>query len=99
MTLRGYLESQGVSEGDIAAAEEQGQEAVQLLAVDRILMPGEARYTQAELVEKGGFDLDQARRYWRVLGFPDIREGERAFSDSDIQGLRTLKPLTDQGCV
>src|SRR5438270_13563016 len=99
MTLRGYLESQGVSEGDIAAAEEQGQEAVQLLAVDRILMPGEARYTQAELVEKVGFDLDQARRYWRALGFPDIPDGERAFTDSDVEALRTLKQLIDQGVV
>ena len=99
MTLRGYLESQGVPEGDIAAAEEQGQEAVQLLAVDRILMPGEARYSEAELVEKVGFDLDQARRYWRALGFPDIPDGQRAFTDSDVEALRTLKQLIDQGVV
>ena len=99
MTLRGYLESQGVPEGDIAAAEEQGDDAVQLLAVDRILMPGEARYTQAEVVEKVGSDLDEARRYWRALGFPDIPEGQRAFTDSDVEALRTLKQLIDQGVV
>src|SRR5438270_7017865 len=99
MTLRGYLQSQGVPEGDIAAAEEQGQEAGQLLAVDRILMPGEARYSEAELVEKVGFDLDQARRYWRALGFPDIPDGQRAFTDSDVEALRTLKQLIDQGVV
>src|SRR5437588_8611885 len=99
MTLRGYLESQGVPEDDIAAAEEQGEDAVQLLAVDRILRPGEARYTQAELVEQVGFDLDEARRFWRALGFPDIPEGKRAFTDSDVEALRTLKQLIDQGVV
>src|SRR5947209_14346681 len=99
MSLRPFLESQGVPEGEIAAAEEQGQEAVQLLAVDRVLMPGDIRYTQAETAEKVGFDLDTARRYWRALGFPDIPEGNPAFTDSDLEALKTLKELTDQGVV
>src|SRR3954454_6756203 len=99
MTLRQFLESQGVPDDDISAAEAQGQEAVQLLAVDRILIPGDERYTQAELVDKVGFDLDVARRYWRGLGFPDIPEGERAFTDSDVEALKTLKELVDQGVV
>jgi len=99
MSLRQFLESQGVPEKDIAAAEEQGQEAVQLLAVDRILMPGEMRYTRAELVEKVGFDLDEARRYRRALGFPDTADDERALTDADVEALRTLKGLIDQGVV
>jgi len=99
MSLREFLESQGVSEEQIAAAEDHGQEALQLLAVDRILMPGEERYTQAEVMEQVGFDIEDARRYWRALGFPDIPEGEKAFTDGDVQALRTLKELTDQGVV
>ncbi|MBV8160841.1 MAG: adenylate/guanylate cyclase domain-containing protein [Acidimicrobiia bacterium] len=99
MTLREFLRAQGVPEDEIAAAEEQGQEAVQLLAVDRILMPGARRYTEAELVGEVGFDVDIARRYWRALGFPDIPEGEQAFTDSDVEALRTLQQLTDQGVV
>src|SRR5438270_10952070 len=99
MSLREFLESQGVPEQQIAAAEHQGQEALQLLAVDRILMPGEERYTQAEVMEQVGFDIEEARRYWRALGFPDIPEGEEAFTDGDVQALRTLKELTNQGVV
>src|SRR5436305_11974054 len=99
MTLREFLESQGVPEEAISAAEAQGQEAVQLLTIDRVLMPGDARYTQGEVVERVGFDLDEARRYWRALGFPDIPEGEPAFTDSDVEALKTLKELTDQGVV
>jgi adenylate cyclase len=99
LSLRGFLESQGVAEDEIAAAEEQGPEAVQLLAVDRILMPGRARYTRSELVEKVGFDLDDARRYWRALGFPDTTDEDQAFTDSDVEALRTLKELIDKGVV
>src|SRR5437763_9591290 len=99
MTLREFLESQGVPEREISAAEEQGEEAVQLLAVDRILMPGGERYTRSELVENVGFDLDEARRYWRALGFPDTSDDDRVFTDGDVEALRTLKELTDQGVV
>jgi len=99
VTLREFLESQGVPEDEISAAEEQGHEAVQLLAVDRILLPGDDRYTRSEVVEKVGFDLDEARRYWRALGFPDTADTDRAFTDSDAEALRTLKQLIDQGVV
>ena len=99
MTLREFLESQGVPADEISAAEEKGHEAVQLLAVDRILLPGDERYTRSELVEKVGFDLDDARRYWRALGFPDTADTARAFTDTDAEALRTLKQLIDQGVV
>jgi adenylate cyclase len=99
MSLRDFLSTQGVPEDDIVAAEEQGPEAVQLLAIDRVLLPGANRYTQAEVVEQVGMDLDEARRYWRALGFPDLPEGERAFTDTDVETLRTLKQLIDQGVV
>jgi adenylate cyclase len=60
-------------------------------------LPGDERYTRSELVEKVGFDLDEARRYWRALGFPDTTDTDRVFNDSDVEALRTLKQVTDQG--
>src|SRR5439155_6253071 len=51
MSLREFLQSQGVPEPDIETAEKQGPEAVQLLAMDRLLVPGVRRYTQREVVE------------------------------------------------
>src|SRR4051794_21472521 len=99
MSLREFLKAQGVPEDEIKAAEEQGQEAVQLLAVDRILLSGGERLTRSELVDKVGFDLDDARRYWRALGFPDTTDEDRAFTNSDVEALRTLKQLIDQGVI
>jgi adenylate cyclase len=99
MTLREFLQSQGVPEKQIAAAEEQGADAVQLLAIERILLPGEQRYTRSEVVAKVGVDLDEARHIWRALGFPDTSDDARVFTDSDAEALRTLKELIDQGVV
>jgi adenylate cyclase len=99
MSLRDFLSTQGVPEDDIAAAEEQGPEAVQLLAIDRVLLPGASRYTQHEVVEQVGIELDNAKRYWRALGFADLPEDERAFTDADVEALRTLKELIEQGVV
>ncbi|MCU1451095.1 MAG: pH-sensitive adenylate cyclase [Acidimicrobiales bacterium] len=99
MSLRDFLSTQGVPEDDIAAAEEEGPEAVQLLAIDRVLLPGASRYTQHEVVEQVDIELDNAKRYWRALGFADLPEDEKAFTDADVEALRTLKQLIEQGVV
>jgi adenylate cyclase len=99
MSLRDFLSTHGVPEDDIAAAEEEGPEAVQLLAIDRVLLPGASRYTRGEVVEQVGVELDNAKRYWRALGFPDLPDDERAFTDADVEALRTLKQLIEQGVI
>jgi adenylate cyclase len=99
MSLRDFLSTHGVPEDDIAAAEEEGPEAVQLLAIDRVLLPGASRYTRGEVVEQVGVELDNANRYWRALGFPDLPDDERAFTDADVEALRTLKELIEQGVI
>jgi adenylate cyclase len=97
--VREFLEAQGVPEPEIENAEQQGPEAMQLLAIDRLLVPGTRRYTQHEVVERAGVDLETARKLWRAIGFPDVPEDQAAFTDSDIEALKTLKQLIDQGVV
>ena len=53
---------------DRAAAED----VFDLLAVDRLLVPGPRRYTQSEVAELTGLPLDLLRRFWRALGFADV---------------------------
>src|SRR5438874_3671618 len=76
MSLQDFLQSQGVPEEEIRTAAHEGPEAVQLLAIDRLLVPGTKRYTQREIVERTGVDLETARRLWRAIGFPDVPEDE-----------------------
>lgn len=87
--LRTYLRRRGASVDEIARAEEEGRLA--LLSLDRQLLPGKPRYTFAEAAQKAGFDVDVARRLWRALGFSDLPDDARRFSDIDVDALVTLQ--------
>jgi adenylate cyclase len=99
MSLRELLESQGVAEEDIKTAEEQGPEALQMLVIDRLLVPGDRRYIEREVLERAGVDQETARRIWRAIGFPDVPEDQAVFTDTDIEALQTLEQMIDQGVV
>jgi adenylate cyclase len=60
---------------------------------------GEPRvYNAAELAAATGVDLDQARRLWRALGFPE-HGSATAFTRSDAQALSTLLDLVESGLI
>jgi adenylate cyclase len=60
---------------------------------------GEPRiYTAAELSAETGVDLEQARRLWRALGFPE-HGGATAFTNSDAQALSRLVGLVESGLI
>ena len=60
---------------------------------------GEPRvYTAAELAADTGVDLEQARRLWRALGFPE-HGAAKAFTRSDAKALSTLLGLVDSGLI
>ena len=89
--VRAFLVERGVPAGEIdrAAAEDR----LHLLVADVLLLPGEARYTQAEVAELCGMPLDQVKRFWRALGFPDVAADEPAFGEVDLEALSTLQGL------
>ena len=88
-SLRNYLRRRGATPDEIAKAE--SEERLALLALDRQLLPAQARFTFAEAAARAGFDVDVARRLWRALGFPDPPEDARRFSDLDVDALLTLQ--------
>ena len=60
---------------------------------------GEPRvFNAAELAAETGVDLEQARRLWRALGFPE-HGAATAFTRSDAQALSTLAGLVDSGLI
>ncbi|WP_067070178.1 adenylate/guanylate cyclase domain-containing protein [Carbonactinospora thermoautotrophica] len=66
--------------------------------LDRLLL-GEARYTREELAELVGLPHDQARALWRALGFADVPDGVRMFTDLDLEALRRVRLLIDSGHI
>lgn len=54
--------------------------------------------TDDALALAAGVPLEQARRLWRALGFPDLGE-EAAFTDGDLQALSTVIGAVDKGAI
>ena len=51
------------------------------------LLAGEGRYTRLEVAERVGVPLDDARRLWRALGFPEVDDEQRVFTSADVAAL------------
>lgn len=59
----------------------------------------QARYGLDEVAAQSGLDPERLRDYWRALGFPDPRPGEKLFSDADAEMLATTVRLIDDSEV
>jgi adenylate cyclase len=86
--LRSFLLQSGAAPDDIARAEAEGW--LPLLALDRLLVPGEQKYGVADLAHELDVDERTIRRLWRALGFPDVPPGLAVFGDEDLQAARRL---------
>jgi adenylate cyclase len=94
-SLRSLLLGRGVpaSEVDAAVAEHR----LDLLVADRLLLPSSWRQTPAQLLAAAGVDEEEGERLWRALGFPEVAEDEAAFTEQDLEALRTMQGLAALG--
>ena len=67
--------------------------------LERALLGGSRRYTRIEVAELSGVPLERAQRLWRALGFPDVDDDNVAFTDLDVQALRTVQDLVELGVI
>jgi adenylate cyclase len=56
--------------------------------LDGLVGIGEPTLDNDRVCELAGADRDVADRLWRALGFPDVPEGELAFTEQDARALR-----------
>ena len=54
--------------------------------------------TSDDVAESAGVSVEQARRLWRALGFPDAG-AEQAFTDADLDALTTLVGAVHKGAI
>lgn len=64
--------------------------------LERIILGEEPAFTAVEVAERAGMPLDQARRLWRTLGFPERGE-ERAYTAADVESLREIRGAIEEG--
>jgi len=95
--VRTRLRALGCSDEEIDRAVED--DVIDLLVVDRTLVPTGTRLTQAEVAERTDIPVEVAKRFWRALGFTDVEDEEAAFSDVDIEAVRTFQTMVAMGLV
>ena len=55
----------------------------------RLILGADAELTAEEATERGGLSLEDGRRLWRALGFPDVGEGV-AYADADVHAIKLV---------
>lgn len=96
-SVRDVLEGLDLSAEEILDAEVAG--TAELLAIDAVVLPERGKFTIDELAAKVGADVEVVRGFWRALGFVELGASERAFSRRDVEILKSLVELTDEGVI
>lgn len=95
--VRARLVAAGATDEEIDRA--VADDVLDLLAVDRLLVPAPRCFTQRQVAEATGMPVDLLRRLWRALGFLDVAEDEEAFTDLDIGAVRLFHELVALGAA
>jgi adenylate cyclase len=90
------LRSAGSGAGNIDDAVEGGADELALVAARHLTFPGSRQLRPADVWERAGVGEATARSLWRAMGFPDVPDDDRAFTDADVEALRVAVHLFDQ---
>lgn len=88
--LRGIADRFGVDVGVLRDAVTDG--TIDLVLLEHLAMPEPARYTQGDIESISGLG-DDARRFWRALGFPDPHPDELLFTAEDLEMLQFVEAI------
>ncbi|WP_377321470.1 adenylate/guanylate cyclase domain-containing protein [Pimelobacter simplex] len=61
-------------------------------------MSDEPELTAADVAERAGIPLDQARRLFRTLGFAEHGD-ERAYTEADVEAMRLMVDILGEGVI
>ncbi len=89
------LTAEGVSLDELRRA--VAEDRLALLPVERVLAGEGRRYTEQEVVELAGVEVDFLRRLRQALGLPAPDPGEPAFTDEDIESAKRMKAFREAG--
>jgi adenylate cyclase len=95
--VRSILRNLGCGEEEIDRA--VADDVVDLLMVDRLLVPSPRHLTQADVAELTGEPIELVHRFWRALGFLDLDEDEPALGEMDVEAVRLFQAMVAMGLV
>jgi adenylate cyclase len=89
------LADSGVALDELKQAVEENR--LVLLPVERVFGAGKERYTAAEIAEGAGIEQEFLVRLLQALGAPIPGEGERAYTELDLEAAKRAKLFMDAG--
>ncbi len=94
-SVRDVLVMNGATNEEIDQA--IADDVLDLFVVDRMLVPSRRRYTRHEVAELTGVDSEMLAQFWRALGFPNVDDGDRTFTDLDLEAVRLFQGMQALG--
>jgi adenylate cyclase len=67
--------------------------------LEEALLGARCTLTRDEVTSRAGVDTDEARAVWAAMGFAEVPPDERAFTERDVDALRTAFALRATGVV
>jgi adenylate cyclase len=77
-------------EPDLAALQKDFEQA---------LLGGERKFTRIEVSQRAGISIERAEQMWHALGFATLPDDEVAFTDGDVEALRLVAALEEDGFI
>lgn len=74
-------------------------DGTQAARIEERLLGGPRRHTRDEAAASAGVSIEYARRLWRAMGFADVGDVARAFTDADLFALGRLVKLVEDGVL
>ena len=72
---------------------------LELLALEQTVTIEDPELDLVEVAERTGLDAAQLQGFWRALGFPDPRPGERVFNEADVEMLSDVVRFIEDGAL
>lgn len=66
---------------------------------EQTLLGGERKFTRLEVSDRAGISMERAEQMWHALGFATVPDDEIAFTDGDVEALRLVAALEDDGFI
>ncbi len=95
--VRSLLVELGCTDDEIDRA--VADDVLDLLVVDRLVVPADRRLTQAEVSDQTGIPEEVARRFWRALGFHGVDDDDPAFTELDVEAAQLFQGITGTGVI
>lgn len=67
--------------------------------IEAALLGGPRRHTRVEAARAAGVDLERCRRIWLALGFAEVDDDARVFTEQDVAALRAFVALVETGKI